>query len=103
MAHDLNPYVPLLDLDGTLVSVGAITMSASVDMLPLTVGRRRIAGAGAGGNRPTQEMLDFCAEKGVLPETELIDVASLSQAFERMERGDVRYRFVLDLGAFTLP
>lgn len=101
--HDLKPYVPLLDVDGTLVSVGAITMSAQLDMMPLTVGRRRIAAAGAGGTVPTQEMLDFCAEKNVLPETELIGIHQLDEAFERMERGDVRYRFVIDMATLTQP
>lgn len=95
--HDLRPYVPLLDIDATLVAVGAITMSAQLDMMPLTTHRRRIAAAGAGGTVPTQEMLDFCAEKNVLPETELIGIQQLGAAFERMERGDVRYRFVIDL------
>ncbi|AKT40807.1 NAD(P)-dependent alcohol dehydrogenase [Chondromyces crocatus] len=103
VAHDLRAYVTLLDHDGTLVNVGAISMPVEVDMLPLVVGRRRIAGAGAGGNRPTQEMLAFCAEKNVLPETELIGMESIAEAFDRLERGDVRYRFVLDVGAFKLP
>lgn len=101
--HEINSYTPLLDIDGTFVSVGAITMKAQVDMLTLTLARRRIAGAGAGGNGPTQEMLDFCAEKNVLPETELVPMTSIAEAFDRMEKGDVRYRFVLDMGAFTLP
>jgi alcohol dehydrogenase (NADP+) len=103
VAHDLRPYVPLLDFDGTLVNVGAIFMPVEADMISLVMAQRRIAGAGAGGSRPTQEMLDLCAAKNVLPETELITMDSIGHAFERMERGDVRYRFVLDIGALTLP
>lgn len=99
--HDLRPYVPLLDLDATLVSVGAILMSTQLDMWPLTTHRRRIAAAGAGGTVPTQEMLDFCAEKNVLPETESVSIQQLDTAFERMERGDVRYRFVIDLATLS--
>ncbi len=101
VAHDLRPYLPLLDLDGTLVNVGAIFMPVELDMISLVMGRKRVTGAGAGGTRPTQEMLDFCAAHGVLPETELIATRDIGAAFERMERGDVRYRFVLDLA--TLP
>jgi uncharacterized zinc-type alcohol dehydrogenase-like protein len=103
VAHDLRPYVPLLAFDGTLVNVGAIMMPVEVDMISLVMAQRRIAGAGAGGNRPTQEMLDLCAAKNVLPETELISMADIGRAFERMERGDVRYRFVLDIAALSQP
>jgi alcohol dehydrogenase (NADP+) len=102
VAHDLKPCVPLLAFDGTLVVVGAIMMPVEVDMISLVMGQRRIAGAGAGGNRPTQEMLDLCAAKNVLPETELVAMTDIHHAFERMERGDVRYRFVLDIGALSL-
>lgn len=103
VAHSLAPYVPLLDLDATLVNVGAITMPVAVDMLPLVLGRRRIAGAAASGIAPTQELLDFCAAKQVHPDTELIAMERIDEAFDRLERSDVRYRFVLDVGAFTLP
>jgi uncharacterized zinc-type alcohol dehydrogenase-like protein len=103
VAHDLKPYVPLLAFDGTLVNVGAIMMPVEVDMISLVMAQRRIAGAGAGGNRPTQEMLDLCAARNVLPETELIAMDDIGHAFERMERGDVRYRFVLDIAALSRP
>jgi alcohol dehydrogenase (NADP+) len=101
VAHDLKPYVPLLAFDGMLVNVGAIMMPVEVDMIALVMAQRRIAGAGAGGTRPTQEMLDLCAAKNVLPETELVAMDDIGHAFERMERGDVRYRFVLDIGALS--
>jgi len=95
--HDVQPYLPLLTLDGTLVLVGQIGPLGDVNTMPLLMARRRITGSAIGGIAETQEMLDFCAEKNVLPETEMIRMDEINEAWERMERSDVRYRFVIDM------
>ncbi|HEY0185609.1 MAG TPA: NAD(P)-dependent alcohol dehydrogenase [Rhodopila sp.] len=97
--HDLNPYVPLLDVDGTLVLVGQIGPVDELSTVPLLLGRRRIAGSPIGGIRQTQEMLDFCARKNILPDCEMIRMDEINEAYERMERSDVRYRFVIDMAS----
>lgn len=97
--HDLNPYLPLLDVDGTLVLVGQVGPLAEPSTVPLLLGRRRIAGSPIGGIAETQEMLDFCARKDILPDCEMIRMDQINEAFERMERADVRYRFVVDMGS----
>ncbi len=97
--HDLNPYMPLLDVDGTLVIVGQIGPVAEPSTVPLVLGRRRIAGSPIGGIRETQEMLDFCAKKNILPDVEMIRMDEINHAFERLERADVRYRFVIDMAS----
>jgi uncharacterized zinc-type alcohol dehydrogenase-like protein len=65
----------------------------------LLSGRRRIVGSPSGGIAETQEMLDFCAKKNILPDCEIIPIQEINKAFERMERGDVRYRFVIDMSS----
>lgn len=97
--HDIKPYLPLLDIDGTLVIVGQVGPVAEPDTFPLIFGRRRIAGSLIGGIAETQEMLDFCARKNVLPDVEMIRMDEINEAFERMERSDVRYRFVIDMAS----
>jgi uncharacterized zinc-type alcohol dehydrogenase-like protein len=99
--HDLAPYLPLLDIDATLVIVGHVGMMEAMDTIPLLLGRRRVSGSPIGGIRETQEMLDFCAEKKILPETETVRIDEVSHAFERMEKADVRYRFVIDMGSLS--
>lgn len=95
--HDLSPYLPLLDVDGTLVLVGQLGPIPQMSSLPLLLARRRVSGSPIGGIRETQEMLDFCAEKGILPEVEMIRMDQINEAFERLEKSDVRYRFVIDM------
>ena len=97
--HDLNPYIPLLDIDGTLVLVGQLGSMDELFTVPAIMGRRRIAGSMIGGIPETQEMLDFCARKNILPDCEMIRMDQINEAFERMERSDVRYRFVIDMGS----
>jgi uncharacterized zinc-type alcohol dehydrogenase-like protein len=97
--HDLGPYLPLLDIDGTLVIVGQVGPMNAFSSLPLLGGRRRISGSPIGGIRETQEMLDFCAEHDVLPDVEMIRMDEINHAFDRMERSDVRYRFVIDMAS----
>ena len=101
--HDINPYVPLLEVDGTLVLVGQIGPLTEPSTVPLLVGRRRVAGSPIGGIAETQEMLDFCAKKNVLPDCEMIRIEQINEAFERMERADVRYRFVIDMALLPGP
>ncbi len=102
VAHALDPYLPLLDVDGTLVIVGQIGPMDGMNTVPLLLGRRRIAGSPIGGIAETQEMLDFCAKKGILPDCEMIRMDQINEAFERMARADVRYRFVIDMASLTL-
>lgn len=97
--HDLMPYAPLLDVDGTLCLVGQLGPAPDLNTAPLVLSRKRIAGSLIGGIPETQEMLDFCAEHGVLPEVEMIRMDQINEAFERMERSDVRYRFVIDMSS----
>ncbi|HEV8392485.1 MAG TPA: NAD(P)-dependent alcohol dehydrogenase [Dongiaceae bacterium] len=95
--HDINPYMPLLDVDGTLVLVGQVGPLAEPSTVPLLLGRRRVAGSPIGGIAETQELLDFCARKNILPDCEMIRMDQINDAFKRMERADVRYRFVIDM------
>ncbi|MDB5317513.1 MAG: Alcohol dehydrogenase zinc-binding domain protein [Rhodospirillales bacterium] len=97
--HDLDLYIPLLDVDGTLVIVGQVGPVAEMSTVPLILGRRRVAGSPIGGIRETQEMLEFCAEKNILPDCEMIRMDEINRAFERMDRSDVRYRFVIDMAS----
>ncbi|WEJ99348.1 MAG: NAD(P)-dependent alcohol dehydrogenase [Candidatus Sphingomonas phytovorans] len=101
VGHDLSPYLGLLDVDSTLVIVGALAMMDSYSSLPLIMGRRRISGSPVGGTVETQEMLAFCAEKDILPDCEIVPIQQINHAFERMERGDVRYRFVIDMASLA--
>jgi uncharacterized zinc-type alcohol dehydrogenase-like protein len=101
--HDLDPYIPLLDVDGTLVIVGQIGPMAEMNTVPMLLGRRRVAGSPIGGIAETQEMLDFCAKKNILPECEMIRMDQINEAYERMERADVRYRFVIDMASLPPP
>ncbi|MFD3227106.1 zinc-binding dehydrogenase, partial [Rahnella aceris] len=101
--HDVTPYLPLLDVDGTLVLVGQVGPMEEFNTVPLLLGRRRVAGSPIGGIRETQEMLDFCAEKNILPDCEMIRMDEINEAFERMEKADVRYRFVIDMASLTAP
>jgi len=97
--HDLDPYLPLLDVDGTLVIVGQVGPMSAFNSVPMLLGRRRVAGSPIGGIRQTQELLDFCARKNVLPDVEMIRMDQINEALDRMERSDVRYRFVIDMAS----
>ncbi|MFC4294324.1 NAD(P)-dependent alcohol dehydrogenase [Novosphingobium tardum] len=97
VAHDVTPYLLLLDRQGTLCIVGAIDMMPSFHSGLLLGGQKAVAGSGVGGIAQTQEMLDLCAERGILPECEMIRMDEINHAFERMEKGDVKYRFVIDM------
>lgn len=94
---DINAYLRLLRLDGTLVSVGAPPEPLPIHVFTLFGNRRSFAGSSIGGIRETQEMLDFCAEHNIAPETELINADYINEAYERVLASDVRYRFVIDV------
>jgi uncharacterized zinc-type alcohol dehydrogenase-like protein len=93
---DISAYLMLLSIDGTLVNVGAPAEPLPVNAFALIGGRRSFAGSMIGGIRETQEMLDFCAEHGIAPETELISAGRINEAYERVLGSQVRYRFVID-------
>jgi len=97
--HDINAYLALLKLDGTLVLVGAPENPLPVAAFSLFTGRRSFAGSGIGGVAETQEMLDFCAEKGIACDIELIRIDQINEAYERLLKNDVRYRFVIDMAS----
>ena len=94
--HDINAYLTLLRLDGTLVLVGAPEEPLPVAAFNLIVPRRNFAGSAIGGIAETQEMLDFCAEKGIVADIEMIRIQDIDAAYDRMQRSDVKYRFVID-------
>ncbi|GIM91156.1 dehydrogenase [Paractinoplanes toevensis] len=94
---DMGAYLSLLRLDGTLVAVGAPPEPLPVQVFALFGNRRSFAGSSIGGIAETQEMLDFCAEHGIAPEVEVIDGDAVNEAYERVLKSDVRYRFVIDI------
>ena len=98
---DINAYLSLLRLDGTLVNVGAPSEPLPVRAFSLIGARRSFAGSNIGGIRQTQEMLDFCAEHDIAPETELISADYINEAYERVLASDVRYRFVIDIATLV--
>lgn len=96
--HDLNPYLGSLAIDGVLLLVGQLTpLTPPVEALPLVMGRRSILGSCIGGMAETQEVLDFCADNGISCDVEMLDIKNIGEAYERMKRSDVRYRFVIDM------
>ena len=97
--HNYNDYVNLLKTDGTMILVGAPDKPAPLEPFPLILHRRRIAGSVIGGIRETQEMLEFCATHGIESDIELIPIQQVNEAYERVLKGDVRYRFVIDLAS----
>ena len=97
-AHDLNAYLSLLNLDGRMVLVG-LPDPTPVAAFPLVIQRRSLSGSLIGGIRETQEMLDFCAEKGIVCDIEVIPMSGINAAYERILKSDVRYRFVIDMAS----
>lgn len=97
--HDIDAYLKLLKLDGTLVLVGAPEHPLPVSAFNLILPRRNFAGSGIGGILETQEMLDFCAEHNITSDIELISIQQINQAYERLLKSDVKYRFVIDMAS----
>lgn len=97
--HDLNAYLQLLKLNGTMTLVGAPPKPLGVASFNLIMKRRHLAGSTIGGIRETQEMLDFCGEKGITADIELIRIQQINEAYERLLKSDVKYRFVIDMAS----
>ena len=98
--HDLNPYAALLKRDGTLVLVGVLTaLEPALRGISLIGGRRRVAGSAIGGIAETQEMIDFCAVHGIVSDVEMVPIQAVNEAYERMLKSDVKYRFVIDMAS----
>lgn len=99
--HDATLYVPLLDIDGTLVIVGQVGLMEEPNTGPMIFGRRRIAGSLIGGITETQEVLDFCAKHNIHPDCEMIRMDQINEAFARLEEGDLAHRFVIDMATLS--
>ena len=97
--HDVNTYMELLKRDATLTLVGAPENPLPVAAFSLIPKRKQIAGSMIGGLRETQEMLDFCAERGIVSQVEVIPIQKINEAYDRMLRSDVKYRFVIDMAS----
>ena len=97
--HDYNAYLGLLKVDGTMVLLGIPEQPAPVAAGVLIMGRRNLSGSAIGGIAETQEMLDFCAQHGIAADIELIGIEAINEAYDRMLRNDVRYRFVIDIAS----
>lgn len=101
VAHDFNQYMPLLKVDGTMCIVGAIGPTGELNSGPLIFGRRSVAGSLVGGIKETQDMLDFCGKHNITSDIELIKINEINQAYERMIKSDVKYRFVIDMSSLS--
>ncbi len=95
--HDVATYLSLLTTNGVHICVGAPTEPHKVPAFALLSGRKSVAGSGIGGIKETQEMLDYCAEHNIVSDIEIIDIDNINEAYGRMVKGDVRYRFVIDM------
>lgn len=103
LSHDLNPYLGCLARDGTMVLVGLPpTPHPAVLANRLTSRRRSLAGSGIGGMQETREMLDFCAAHRIACDIEMIAMSQINEAYERMLRSDVKYRFVIDMATLKV-
>ena len=97
VGHDMNPYTNLLKRDSTMVIVGAVEPLDPLHGGSLIMGRKSIAGSLIGGIKETQEMLDFCGEHNVVSDIEMIDIQDINKAYDRLQKSDVKYRFVIDM------
>jgi uncharacterized zinc-type alcohol dehydrogenase-like protein len=95
--HELKPYLSLLKTNGTHIMVGIPSEPSQVPTFSLMDGRKSLAASGIGGLPETQEMLDYCAEHNIVCDIEMIDIKDIHKAYDRMLKGDVRYRFVIDM------
>jgi uncharacterized zinc-type alcohol dehydrogenase-like protein len=101
--HDVNPFVALLKRDCTLVVVGALEPMAPVNNQETAFHRKAVAGSLIGSIADTQEVLDFCAKHGIGPDVELIQAHDINDAFKKVEKGDVRFRYVIDMASLQAP
>lgn len=99
--HDFNQYMPLLKVNGTMCIVGAVGPTAELNSGNLIFGRRSVAGSLVGGIKETQEMLDFCGKHNIVSDIEIIKITEINEAYERMIKSDVKYRFVIDMASLS--
>jgi uncharacterized zinc-type alcohol dehydrogenase-like protein len=97
--HDINPYIQLLKRDATIALVGALEPLEPINHSQVAFHRRSVAGSLIGGITETQEVLDFCSHHNIVSDVELIPIQQINEAFERMIKGDVKYRFVIDMNS----
>lgn len=97
--HDCNAYLNLLNTNGTMIIVGVPTAPAEIPAITLILKRRKIMGSLIGGIAETQEMLDYCAEHNITSDVEVIDMSYINEAYDRMNKSDVKYRFVIDMAS----
>ncbi|AFY35870.1 NAD(P)-dependent alcohol dehydrogenase [Calothrix sp. PCC 7507] len=97
--HDINAYLNLLRLDGNITLVGAPTKPLEVSAFSLIMGRRSLSGSNIGGITETQEMLDFCGEHNITADVEVIPIQKVNEAYDRLLKSDVKYRFVIDMAS----
>lgn len=101
--HDLNPYLETLTYDGTMILVGLLEpVEPPLNAGALVMRRRILAGSLIGGLPETREVLEFCAEHGIACDIEMLDIANINEAYERMQRGNVKYRFVIDMASLNV-
>jgi uncharacterized zinc-type alcohol dehydrogenase-like protein len=99
--HDLNPYMALLKRDSTMALVGVLTeLTPPLAGVNLIMGRKSVTGSAIGGMVETQEMIDFCAEHGIVSDVEIVPIQAVNEAYERLLKNDVKYRFVIDMASF---
>ena len=100
--HDINPYINTLNISGTIVLVGYLGgLEPILNTVPMIMGRKKVAGSLIGGIAETQEMLDFCGKHNIVSDIEIIKMQDINEAYERMLKSDVRYRFVIDMSSLT--
>jgi uncharacterized zinc-type alcohol dehydrogenase-like protein len=97
--HDLNAYIHLLGVDGNLTMVGAPEKPLPIAIFGLLFGRKSVSGSPIGGIAETQEMLDFCGENGITADVEIIPIQKINEAYERILKSDVKYRFSIDMAS----
>jgi uncharacterized zinc-type alcohol dehydrogenase-like protein len=102
-AHDVNPYIPTLATGGTMVMVGYMGPLQDFNTGPLVFARRSLAGSLIGGIAETQEMLNFCGQHGITSDIERVRIQDINEAFARLQKADVKYRFVIDMASLREP
>jgi uncharacterized zinc-type alcohol dehydrogenase-like protein len=98
--HDVNPYMPTLTINGTLVLVDYLGgLEPALNTVPMIMGRKSVAGSLIGGIKETLEMFDFCGKHGIVSDIEVIKMRDVNEAYERLLKSDVKYRFVIDMAS----
>jgi uncharacterized zinc-type alcohol dehydrogenase-like protein len=99
--HDINAYLDLLRRDGTITLVGAPEKPLAVEAFSLLIGRRSLSGSPIGGIPETQEMLDFCGAHNITADVEVIPIQKVNEAYDRLLKSDVKYRFSIDMASLA--